>query len=77
MANTELLTNASETPFKYVRNSLDGVNCCRKLLKRDRKKKLGFTPCKAGQPLREIRVTGKRSPKRLKYKGNLSERTYT
>ena len=47
-------------------------NCLKKI-----EKKLGFTPCKAGQPLRTTWVKGKRSPKRLKYKGNLSERTYT
>ena len=33
--------------------------------------KLGFTPCKAEQPLRGMEVQEKKDPKRLKHTGNL------
>ena len=33
--------------------------------------KLGFTPCKAEQPLQGMQLQGKKSTKRLKHTGNL------
>ena len=39
--------------------------------KKERKKKRGFTPCKAEQPLHGMELQEKRSMKRLKHTGNL------
>ena len=39
--------------------------------KKQTKKKRGFTPCKAEQPLQGMELQEKRSMKRLKHTGNL------
>ena len=39
--------------------------------KKKKKKKRGFTPCKAEQPLQGMELQEKRSMKRLKHTGNL------